>query len=80
MRVKSSAGIENFLYLVYLITIGFSIKIYVQVYPKESYKNYIKELPTEEGGRFSEGPTFLLVLYTGIGVVFAMFVIFTIYV
>lgn len=59
MRVKSSAGIEMFLYPAYLITIGFAIKIIIQVYPTDNYKSYIEDLPKADGGRFSEVPLFL---------------------
>jgi len=50
------------------------------VYPLANYRTYIEELPKEVGGRFSEGPLFLLVLYTGLGVVFVMSVFFVFYV
>ena len=50
------------------------------MYPLANYRTYIEELPKEVGGRFSEGPLFLLVLYTGLGVVFVMSVFFVFYV
>ena len=69
-----------FLYPAYALVIAFVVKIIIEVYPTENYKSYIKDLPKEANGRFSEYPLFLMVLYVSIIIIVVMGIFFTIYV